>query len=764
MRFRENTKSTLNHLLLREDIMTNTNDRDFFSPDSIHAGFSGKRAQTALYLIEVRTVAAANASRRAAQAVPYPVTASEQGLAYLDAFAMGEAEGSPDARPSIQQLEQYVMDWAELVPDNASYQATLAHLLGQRYVLSHQHTPGIRAALGLDRDPVKVAYQRLYGKPLDAIYTPDVPPTTRLAWVWERINSRLENLPTFWVTFALTLPIGPGLLAMPIALAKIGTLPGVVLLVCFGLINLLTVAMVAEVHARHGGVRFGNAFFGGVVGDYLGGAASSLLTAVFFINCFLVLMVFYLGIASTLESATGLPAAIWALGVFLVGVFFMSRGSLNATIASSLIISAVIIGSLLLLAVLAVPHIKGENLAYLNVPLLNGAPLDVSLIQSVVGTMMSTFFGHMAVGNYAKVALKRDPSGKSFMHGSMAAILVTIIFSVIWLVVINGSIAPDVLAAEPSTSLVPLGRLVGASVHVVGAIFAILSLGIASIHVSFYLFYTALEPLPTPGKAGGGAWLVGTRWGRFAVGLSPIVLAFALTLIVFATGSASFTGLLSFLGALALSMFASIYPALLIYASRRKGDLVPGKVYHILGNPIFLAALYLFFMGIIFLHGLVIYQDAASRAGALAVGLATAVATVIMFQRGAFAARLVVELRQDAADGQQARLNVVSAGKPISVEVRALYATGEEQAFHTTADKPLKLTGLRSLTCQLSTAQSRQLKVWAHDTTLDPSVGVPLTAEIKHAEQVERFDLAQSNGVVIVPLRGSFYELRLVFV
>jgi len=49
-------------------------------------------------------------------------------------------------------------------------------------------------------------------------------------WVLSVLAGSLEAVPPFWVAFALTLPLGPGLLALPIAVADVGPLAGIVLL------------------------------------------------------------------------------------------------------------------------------------------------------------------------------------------------------------------------------------------------------------------------------------------------------------------------------------------------------------------------------------------------------------------------------------------------------------------------------------------------------------------------------------------------------
>ena len=82
--------------------------------------------------------------------------------------------------------------------------------------------------------------------------------------VWRRtarmeLTRRLEQLPPFWIVFALTLTetVGGNILAMPIALASVGPLAGLALLVVIGAVHMLTIAALAEAITRNGSVRTG---------------------------------------------------------------------------------------------------------------------------------------------------------------------------------------------------------------------------------------------------------------------------------------------------------------------------------------------------------------------------------------------------------------------------------------------------------------------------------------------------------------------------
>jgi amino acid permease len=74
----------------------------------------------------------------------------------------------------------------------------------------------------------------------------------KLKWVWERLGSGLEALSPFWTAYAITLTeiIGAGILALPIAVARIGPLGGVFLLLLIGVLR--ATSYMAESVSRNG--------------------------------------------------------------------------------------------------------------------------------------------------------------------------------------------------------------------------------------------------------------------------------------------------------------------------------------------------------------------------------------------------------------------------------------------------------------------------------------------------------------------------------
>jgi hypothetical protein len=186
--------------------------------------------------------------------------------------------------------------------------------------------------------------------------------------------------------------------------------------------------------------------------------------------------------------------------LFAVGLYYVRRDSLNATVAAALLVGAANIGLILALSALAFAHVRPEYLALVNVPFVGGRPFEPALLGSIFGVIWTAYFGHMSVSNCSRTVLRRDPGGRSLIWGCMAAqIVATAIYS-IWILAVNGAVDPRALAAEAGTALVPLAGVVGVAVQVLGSIFVILGMGMTSIHVSLGLYNVAREWLAPRGR------------------------------------------------------------------------------------------------------------------------------------------------------------------------------------------------------------------------------------------------------------------------
>ncbi|MCB0123902.1 MAG: hypothetical protein KDE58_16725, partial [Caldilineaceae bacterium] len=531
-------------------------------------------------------------------------------------------------KPAIQEIEHYAAQWAMLVPENPAIRATLVHLLGQRYALVAAQTPATCRAVGIETPEVQEAYQRLYGQPLATVFAPTVNWWEGLHWRWSTMAQRLEALPPFWLTFFLTMPGVSGLLALPIALASVRPLWGVLFILLFGLVNMLTVAALAETVMRSGTARFGLGFLGQLAQEYLGNAMSILVTLAMAANNFVVLIIFFLGIAGTLAGATGLPIALWMLLPFGVTLFFLSRRTLNATVTTNLLIVFVNLFILLVIPLLALPYFQSSNLiAQSSVQGFTPAALEL-----MVGILSSTFLSHFLVATYGPVVLPRDATGRGWLYGGMAAIGVLTLIASLWLVVLTGVLSPQVLRETTGTVITPLAVRVGPAVNVLGSLLVTLSLGLTTIQVALAQYYSVEERLPRRGSPTFVGKLGEQR--RFWLAVSPMVLILLLAEWLAASGTGSFASLLGILGALLLPLLIGILPLLLLVATRRKGDFALPYSLPWLGHPLLVGLLYLFFIGSVLLHGLYIWQAWPLRLLALGSGLVMAVVTWLTWRQG----------------------------------------------------------------------------------------------------------------------------------
>jgi len=285
-------------------------------------------------------------------------------------------------------------------------------------------------------------------------------------------------------------------LALPISVAHVGPLAGVGLVVVIGLMNMLTMACMAEVCARSGDIRYGTAFLGRLVVEYLGHEASVLLTIATAIRTFAVLLAGSLGLGMTMAPFTHVPAEIWV--VLLLGgeLYFLWR-PLKVTITATLLLLLINLGLFLPVVLLAFSRVHAPHLFYVHVPFLHGAPFDPALLQLLFGVILMLYIGHIYVIQCAKSVLHRDPSARSLIWGSVAGTACLTVIFIVWLLAVSGTIAPEVLIRQVGTAMAPLAAQFGPSMHVLGVILVIVLLGMSCLKTSNALYNLVYERLPT---------------------------------------------------------------------------------------------------------------------------------------------------------------------------------------------------------------------------------------------------------------------------
>jgi hypothetical protein len=238
-------------------------DAPMFSRAELLGGLPARRASAILFAIEAHTARLMASARITRATYVSRRGAAEREHAFLEALSAGR---DLPLTPKVQDLERFAPQWAHLVPEGVEARAAVAILLASKYRLPADRTPRLQAALGVDRADVAEAIARqARGR---SIFVPALSLRERIAWWRAGLAHRIERLPPFWIAYALALTetITEGIMVVPIAVAGIGPVAGVVVLLVLGLINLVTLGALVEAITRNGSMRYGAAYFGRLVG------------------------------------------------------------------------------------------------------------------------------------------------------------------------------------------------------------------------------------------------------------------------------------------------------------------------------------------------------------------------------------------------------------------------------------------------------------------------------------------------------------------
>jgi hypothetical protein len=495
-------------------------------------------------------------------------------------------------------------------------------------------------------------------------------------------------------------------------MAGIGPLGAVILIAVFGAVNVLTVAALAEAITRTGTMRYGSAYFGRLVGEHFGRSGVALLSIAVFVLNAAMLMVALIGFGSVLASLIGLPLWLWATVLFAANLALLGRERLDATIASAVVVGAANIVLILALSGIALGYARASSFEQVNVPLLDGRPVDTGILALVFGVVLLAFFGHTSAANSAKVVLERDPSGRALLRGNVAALSAAMVLYALTALSFGGALDPTVLEGATGTALEPLAQRGGFAVEVLGSAFAVLAIGMGSVYASLGLYNQVVEWRPH-----------GNRLRRFATGTAPAVVLFAVVVWLVATERESFTAPLGYVGALTVPLLGGVMPMVLLMAGRRRGERVPATAPPLIGNPVVALVVAGVFLAGVLLHGLVIWDAPVARVAALAVAAVMVGAIAGAWRLGAFRRRTVIELRREP-ERDLGVLEVTAAGRGLAAPVRLNGRAAGTGAFE-------RFSRLSEAVVELPDEAPAEVHVWSHRVSPDgESEDVPVEVSV----------------------------------
>ena len=218
---------------------------------------------------------------------------------------------------------------------------------------------------------------------------------------------------------------------------------------------------------------------------------------------------------------------------------------------------------------------------------------------------------------------------------------------------------------------------------------------------------------------------------------------------------------MGFAGVLGNSLVGGIFPVLLLISSRRKGELLPSRVFQLLNSPWLLGSIYAFSLLVILSHGLFIWENPLARLSALSVTLLSLIATLVMLLTGAFIPRTVIEFQQEEAE--PSLLKITAGGKPKTTPVKLRYVDGEEN-YQADSIAIHSLASLRYAIFQLPSKQLEELRVWLPSSqSQNGSVNLPEFLEIYQENNKMQFDLKLFGGKILLPLTSQQCWCKLKF-
>lgn len=295
--------------------------------------------------------------------------------------------------------------------------------------------------------------------------------------------------------FAVVFPtvVGGGILALPVALAPLGPMLAVAVTALIGVLNVLTIGLLALSVVRRADSLPPFARMGALSRDLLGRGAAVVTTVVVALLMFGLIVAYTLGLSHSLSTTVGLSAPTWAIAALAISAVLVGWQVRRALMTAG---SVVTVSSILLLGTLAVLLARriDPDLLLAGPP----APLGIPSFTLVFGALMGAYFGHTSVPTVAPAVLRRDPSGRSLVVGSVAAMTAATVVNTGWVFVTLGSTPAADYQAAGSTGIDLVSAVAGPVAGWLALAFVLLALGVAGMISAFVLGDVAIEQLPLP--------------------------------------------------------------------------------------------------------------------------------------------------------------------------------------------------------------------------------------------------------------------------
>ena len=334
--------------------------------------------------------------------------------------------------------------------------------------------------------------------------------------------------------------IGAGILGLPYAVAKVGSLIGIFYIIAIGALMIGFNLLVGEIAVR----TKGDFHLVGLAGKYLGQGGKGLMTILVYLVSFGILNVYIIGEGESLSALFGGSALAW-------GAFFWLIGSFLVFIGLRVIKVADVILSLLLLTVITfIITVSTSNMELVNFSYHNWAYLLLPF-----GVILFAFSGSGSVLEaHSLIGGDKRLFRKAILIAGGIIMAVYLVFALVVLGVTG------VETTEIAT--IGLGNKIGKSVFLFGNIFAALAMATSFITNSL-LFRDSL------------------RWDYRIHSWKASLIVCGVPFLLYLFGSRGFILMIDLIGGVFFTL-EMLLIILIYWQAKRKGDLPVGpyKLHH----------------------------------------------------------------------------------------------------------------------------------------------------------------------------------------
>lgn len=344
------------------------------------------------------------------------------------------------------------------------------------------------------------------------------------------------------VSLIVAATIGAGVFGIPYAVSRVGLPIGLTYIVILGLLMMGLHLMLGEVATR----TKEHMQLVGLARKYLGRTGEWLMTLLFYLSMFGVLVIYIIGEGEALSALFGFTPFFWSIVFFAVASFLIFIG-LRTIKTVEFILTLLILFVVLVIAWFSAGHIQIDHVKY----------FDLAYLLFPYGVILFAFHGTNSIPEAHRVL---SNSEKNFKWAIIISGIISIIVYSLFAFVVVGVTGLD--TTEIAT--IGLGQKLGNYIFIFGNIFAVLAMGSSFLMAGLSLRDSLRWDYKLP------TWL-----SSLVVGLVP--------LIIFLAGLNHFIVAIDIVGGVFVSL-EMITIILIYWRAKTKGDLEPPvyKLHHTL--------------------------------------------------------------------------------------------------------------------------------------------------------------------------------------